>query len=344
MRKYDVAISVAVEDKDVAKAIVAELDKLKVKYYYYEMHAGDTWGHDLIKITMDAYGNTRYTLLITSEIFVTKYWSGIEKQVALAKLQRGYVLQLRLDNTRVDGISEHVVYQDWKDNPAEIAQLLYQKVRKRGKKVRDKVLQLLAVLSVMMIIAVIWVFVASYKPPFEHRVLVPSPDVAFYIGNAEVTVADYKKYCMSQGKPFPAQPPRSCEDGPVRNVTWEEAKEYCEAQGGRLPGELEWEYAALANESTVYSGGTAATTVAVYNRVKPATIGSRKGNAWGIYDMSGNVAEWCADWADSTKTTKVVKGGGYLSTVDQLTVSYKRAEEPTARLIDVGFRVVWDKH
>jgi formylglycine-generating enzyme required for sulfatase activity len=84
----------------------------------------------------------------------------------------------------------------------------------------------------------------------------------------------------------------------------------------------------------------------VYHRVKPAKIGSRRPNAWGIFDMTGNVAEWCNNWADSTNTTKVVKGGGYdssINPVNELAVSYRRAEKPDERLQDVGFRVVWDK-
>jgi hypothetical protein len=347
MRKYDVAISVAVEDKEIAKSIVAELEKLKVRNYYYEVNKHISWGEDLIGLTMDAYGkHTRYVLLITSKIFVTKYWSDLEKQIALTKLQRGFILQLRLDDTPMDGISKHVVYEDWKNNPEEIAKLLYQKVRRRKRILQGRWLRISTVFSVLMITALLWGWLFWGEKPIVKRILIASANDTFYINSVEVTVAAYRAYCMHEHKVFPAQPVNSCDDGPVRNVTWQEARAYCEAKGGRLPEEMEWEYAALAGKNTIYSGGTSAGSVAVYHKVKPAKIGTKKPNAWQIYDMTGNVAEWCNNWADSTNTTKVVKGGGYdssINPVNELAVSYRRAEKPDERLKDVGFRVVWNK-
>lgn len=347
MRKYDVVISAAVEDKAVAKAIVVELEKLKIRYYYYEVQEDISWGKDLIVLTMDTYGkHTRYVLLITSKIFVTKYWSDLEKQIALTMPQRGCILQLRLDDTPVDGISKHVVYKEWENNPDEIAKLLHQKIRRKMRLVRGRWLRISTFFSVLMVTVLIWKLLLGWKKDFVKRVMVVSPNDTFYISNVEVTVAAYREYCMHEHKAFPAQPVNSSDDGPIRNVTWEEAMAYCKANGGRLPKEMEWEYAALAGKSTTYSGGTAAAMVAVYNRTKPAKIGSRKSNAWGIFDMTGNVAEWCDDWADSTDATKVVKGGGYdssINPVNELAVGHRRAERPDHRLKDVGFRVVWDK-
>lgn len=347
MRKYDVAISVAVEDNVVAKAIVTELDKLKIRYYYYEVHEHISWGEDLVGLTMDAYGkHTRYILLITSKIFVNKYWSDLEKQVALTRLQRGCILQLRLDDTPVDGISKHVVYKDWENNAEEIAKLLYQKIRRKKRIMRSRWFGISTFLSLLLVTALILRWLVCFEPPIEKQILIASESDTFYISSVEVTVAAYREYCMDMHRVFPAQPINSCDDGPVRNVTWKEAKAYCEAKGGRLPEEMEWEYAALAGKNTTYSGGTSAAAVAVYHKVKPATIGSKKPNAWKIFDMTGNVAEWCNDWADSTNITKVVKGGGYdssINPVNELAVSYRRAEKPDDRLKDVGFRVVWDK-
>jgi len=346
MKKHDIAISVAEEDKNVADLIAAELKKVKVSYYYYD-EMKTNWGDYLIHLTMDAYGkNTRYVLLITSKIFVEKYWSNIEKQVALSQLQRGNILQLRLDDTPVDGISKNVVNQLWKNNPEEIAKLLKEKIIRKKWLAIGRILRIFTILGIMVMTVMIWYLVYMYiknrNAPKHEYVFVKGGVKPFTISNIEVTVAAYREYCMHTHKVFPEQPFHSVDSMPVRNVTWEEAKAYCEYYKGRLPNELEWEEAALAGMSTVYSGGTSAATVAVYKKVKPACVGHRKANAWGIYDMSGNVAEWCEDWADSAQTKKVVKGGAYDSEVGALAVSSKRAERPDERLSDVGFRVVKD--
>lgn len=344
MKKYDVAISVAVEDKAVAKQILAELEKLKVRVYYYEAVPDGGWGKHILDLTLGAYGkHTRYVLLITSATFVTKYWSRIETQVAITQVKKNCILQLRLDDTKVDGISEHVVYKDWKKNPEEIAQVLYEMVEIDKRPSRDMRLRIFTFSMILIITAAIWGYVINRKIDIRKKVLVELSEDTFYISSVEVTVADYRAYCLHNKKPFPEQPPTSCNNGPVRNVTWDEAKAYCEAHGGRLPRETEWESAALAGKSTIYSGGTSAQYVAVYGRAKPAEIGSRKPNAWCIYDMSGNVAEWCSDWVDSSNTTKVVKGGGYVSEVTELRVDSRRAEKPDGRFKDIGFRVAWDK-
>ncbi|PSL28186.1 SUMF1/EgtB/PvdO family nonheme iron enzyme [Chitinophaga ginsengisoli] len=346
MTRYDVAISVAVEDNAVARAIVAELEKLRVKCYYYESQEDISWGEHLIRLTMDAYGkHTSYVLLITSRTFVTKYWSDIEKQIALTWGQQGRILQLRLDDTPVGGIPIQVVYKDWQNNPEEIAKLLHQKIRRKKRVVRRKWLRVSPLFSALIITGFIWAL--THRPVnYIKRVEVIAPGDTFYISSVEVTVAAYRKYCIDKHVEFPEQPANSHDDGPVRNVTWEEARAYCEANGGRLPTEMEWEYAALAGESTIYSGGTAAVSVAVYGKTRPAKIASRKPNAWGIFDMTGNVAEWCYDWSDTTHTTRVVKGGGYnsvINPINELAVTHRRTENPELRLKDVGFRVVWNK-
>lgn len=345
MRKHDVAISVAEENKDVADLIAAELKKQKVRYYYY-LEEKDNWGKYLINLTMDAYGKrTKYVLMITSRYFVEKFWSGIERQVALAQLPQGDILQLRLDDTQVDGLSKHMIYEDWKNNPEEIAKLLKEKVGRKRRVKRGRLFKIFTLLGVLGMTVLLWYWIYAW---WCHRFMlkqeyVPIQGLPICISNIEVTVAAYREYCMLTHKVFPEQPYHSVDSMPVRNVTWEEAKAYCAFVKGRLPSELEWEAAALAGQSTVYSGGTSAAEVAVCHRVKPAFVGHRRGNAWGIYDMSGNVAEWCADWADSARTKKLVKGGGYDSEVAELEVSSKRAELPDARLRDVGFRVVKDQ-
>jgi len=347
MRKFDVAISVAEDDTAVADLIAEQLERLRVQYYYYKEEKGN-WGKHLMDLTMDVYGSqTKYVLLITSERCVNRYWSGVERKIALAKLPVGNVLQLRLDDTEIEGLSEHIVYEDWRSNPEEIARLLKEKVMMRRRVARGRLLRIFSLLGIMTMALVLWYFVDMWwihKDDLSYSyVKVNVGGKAFFISNVEVTVAAYREYCMLTHKVFPEQPFNSVDSMPVRNVTWEEAKAYCGYVKGRLPNELEWETAAVAGGSTVYSGGTSAAAVAVYRRVKPCFVGHRLANGYGIYDMSGNVAEWCEDWADSARTMKVVKGGGYDSEVGELAVKSRRAERPEARLRDVGFRVVKDQ-
>lgn len=350
--KYDVAISVAEEDKNVAKQIVAELKKKNICYYYYEENAAESWGEYIINLTADSYGGkVRFILMITSEHFVKKYWSGIERQIALSNKRSWYnhILQLRLDDTSVDGILSHINHQNWCNNPEYIATLLSKKVRQQK---RAQLPALLAyVLGLLILIAIVaFKFIkrdhvadcltASAAPSFQKVLIIPD---SFYISNTEVTIEQYRIYCDSMQKPFPAQPLHYHENGPVVNVTWDEAQQFCQWKGGRLPTKAEWEYAAGAGVSSSYAGGNNAQLVAVYHHAKPCNVGTKRANSFGLYDMSGNAAEWCTDWTDSTHTYKLVKGGAYNNNVDEITIGYSAKEIPTTRRPDIGFRVAWDK-
>lgn len=155
---------------------------------------------------------------------------------------------------------------------------------------------------------------------------------------------------------------------PVTGVTWYGAMAYATWKGGRLPTEAEWEYACrAANSGPFHSGGCLASGDANYNWVqayaeceninidypgKPQAVGTYPPNLFGLYDMHGNVYEWCYDWyaaypeglvvnpiGPANGSRKVVRGGGWGSTATSCRSAHRRSVNP-GLFGDIGFRVV----
>ena len=162
--KYDIAISVAEEDLPVAKEIASALRKHKIKYYLYSEHIAENFGKPLLKVTLDAYGiSSKYVLMITSKIFAQKYWAGIENQTSqvFAKSREVYILQLRLDDTLVDGLSKQTVYVNWKKNPDDIALLIAQKLYLKRIAERKKKARTIVKTGIWFLVAAVFIAITS---------------------------------------------------------------------------------------------------------------------------------------------------------------------------------------
>ncbi|MDH5400524.1 MAG: formylglycine-generating enzyme family protein [Cyclobacteriaceae bacterium] len=219
-----------------------------------------------------------------------------------------------------------------------------------------------------------------------HRVTLSS----FYIGKYEVTVNEYYDYAQSTGIDMPVEPGWDWTAGggdyPIVNVNWFDAARYCNwlskkegltqvysfsgidgsriaishsANGYRLPTEAEWEYAARGGAKSrgyKYSGSNEINKVAWYddNTFSPKAYGTRLPNELDLYDMNGNVSEWCQDWYSDTYydmspstdpkgpergDRRVLRGGGWYGLAELLRVTNRDDISPGGRGISGGFRV-----
>lgn len=180
----------------------------------------------------------------------------------------------------------------------------------------------------------------------------------YKIGKTEVTQALWKAVMNSNPSIHQG------ENLPVENVSWEDCQQFIRMLNERcgthfrLPTEAEWEYAARAGgKAEDFAGSRNAADVANYHG-QTIDVASKQPNAFGLYDMSGNVAEWCEDWwesysskrqASGSKKTlffRVVRGGSYADgekqNKDHLRCFFRGKQKPDNALPSIGFRLAQD--
>ncbi|MEH2438777.1 SUMF1/EgtB/PvdO family nonheme iron enzyme [Nostoc sp.] len=187
----------------------------------------------------------------------------------------------------------------------------------------------------------------------QHQVKVPG----FFMGKYEITQAQYKAITDNNPSNFKG------EKRPVEQVSWDDAVEFCKklsqktGKTYRLPSEAEWEYACRAGTKTpFYFGETITTKLVNFDGKETKSVGSFPPNAFGLYDMHGNVYEWCQDVYNSNyqnapkdgsawlngkdNNIKRLRGGSWIGNAKYCRSAARDGDARAIRHHDVGFRVV----
>ena len=194
----------------------------------------------------------------------------------------------------------------------------------------------------------------------QHRVEITSP---FYLGKHEVTQAQWSKITGMNPSYFKGS------DQPVESVSWGDVQKFIvelnavTGQEFRLPTEAEWEYACRAGSSTQYYFSGDEEGLGEYawcsDNAKNSThqVGQKKPNAFGLYDMLGNVWEWCSDrygeayYIASPKgdpegpasgKSRVLRGGAWQYPAVSLRPANRYYQLPDHKYADTGFRIAQD--
>ena len=195
--------------------------------------------------------------------------------------------------------------------------------------------------------------VGRYDDETQHEVTLTK---SYYMGKYEVTQEQWESVMGNNPSDTKGT------NLPVTDVSWNDCQEFIKKLNGitkgtyRLPTEAEWEYACRAGTTTAYSFGSKITPKDAnydYSGIgKPIEVGSYKPNTFGLYDMHGNVWEWCEDWkADYPKgavidpkgpakgSGRVLRGGSFVFLESLARSSFRDIDSPSGRISIGGFRL-----
>jgi formylglycine-generating enzyme required for sulfatase activity len=193
----------------------------------------------------------------------------------------------------------------------------------------------------------------------RHQVTITEP---FYLGKYEVTQMQWLRVMGNNPSSFSGRP-----DNPVEQVSWDDCQAFIEklneAEVGTFgfPTEAEWEYACRAGSQTRFYWGEDTTEAQIQyyawyggnnNPTVTKEVGLMSPNAWGFYDMSGNVWEWCHDWYGSYSaghqmdpqgpsfgTSRVLRGGGWFIIARGCRSAVRASHTPSGSTDSLGFRL-----
>jgi formylglycine-generating enzyme required for sulfatase activity len=204
----------------------------------------------------------------------------------------------------------------------------------------------------------------AYPDEKPYRVTISRP---YYLGETEVTQGQWK--AVMKTEPWKGENDvREGDNYPATYISWEDATEFCRrlsAQEGReyrLPTEAEWEYACRAGSTARYTFGDEPTNLSQYGWFEDNAdnvgeeyahlVKQKRGNSFGLYDMHGNVYEWCSDWYGDYPSSAVVdpvgpaagsyrvnRGGGWNDGAAGCRSAHRNWNDPSNRNYNGGFRL-----